>query len=696
MVALGHALVSLSALASTVASLPQHEKRLFGLDWYGGGGSSPTTTSTTSSPTSTSTSSSSTVKTTSTSTTSSSTSSSTSTSSTTSSPTKAASTTSTTSSSIKLTSSSTSSAPLATGTNTPYGNTLVFEGFVSIVGTSDKLGTYTLNSYSPQACSTLCKANPACSFYNVYSAMTFMSFVFGTTPYCALYDGQHSAWEAYDYGTFSGMSYSNSNGYVMFGDDTAASVIVSTGTAGIPTSLGTSMSSSTRAATSIKSTSAVTTTTTSSSSSSSTSTSTSTSSASSTKAAITSSSSSSSSSVTSSSSANAALNAIGAVVTSAAAAVPAATSIAAALPSSTAAAAVAAAVSSAAAKALSTPVALSSIVPATSVAVPTTLSSVAVPTKLATSLAGVVASATKSVSVSAACSLPGWAYSGWCSTLPSMVPQIKQNVLGAGSANRGFIVPLYIYPSWWTNPGAWDWVYTAAANYPSVTFTVIVNPNSGPGTTVIPNSDYQHELTKLLAIANVNVLGYVDTAFGGRAAGDVANDISIYAGWSSAGLGLDGIFFDNQASGQTYLSMYSSYASQVRANAGFSRPIVGFAPGQICHPSFVDVADFVVIFEQTSAAVPDDLFGWYASFLGGLSAGQLSKLVFMLNSADAGTSVVVTNLQAALNPRYLYLTDNTAQWGGAFQSAPSASFLAKALDMVASPLALVGSVVANL
>jgi hypothetical protein len=272
-----------------------------------------------------------------------------------------------------------------------------------------------------------------------------------------------------------------------------------------------------------------------------------------------------------------------------------------------------------------------------------------------------------------------------------MVPQIKQNVLSVASANKGFIVPLYIYPSWWTTPGAWDWVYTAASNYPSVTFTVIVNPNSGPGTGVIPNSDYQHELAKLLAISNVVVLGYVDTAFGSRAPASVANDISVYAGWSSAGLGLDGIFFDNQAAGQSYLSTYTSYASQVRANSGFTNPIVGFAPGQVCHPSFVDVADFVVIFEQTSAIVPDDLFGWYASFLGSLTTSQLTKLVFMLNSADAGTSLVVTNLQAALNPKYLYMTDNTAQWGGAFQSAPSSSFLTKALNMVSSPLSLAGS-----
>lgn len=281
--------------------------------------------------------------------------------------------------------------------------------------------------------------------------------------------------------------------------------------------------------------------------------------------------------------------------------------------------------------------------------------------------------------------------------MPNAVSQIAALVAQPSAANQGYIIPLYIYPAWWTNPGAWNWVYTAAANYPSITFTVIVNPASGPGTAILPNSDYQQELAKLTAISNVQILGYVDTAYGSRSTAAVTNDISLYAGWNAANsaIDVDGIYFDNQASGQSYLSMYTSYASQVRNSAALSPGIVGFGPGQVCYPGFVDIADFVVIFESTSAIVKDNIFGWYSSFLTGLNTSQLSKLVWMLSAADQTTTLAVTNLQAALNPKYLFLTDSAGQWGAQFQGAPGASFLTKALGLISSPLSMISSLVAT-
>lgn len=278
-----------------------------------------------------------------------------------------------------------------------------------------------------------------------------------------------------------------------------------------------------------------------------------------------------------------------------------------------------------------------------------------------------------------------------------MVPNLLANAAKPSSMNKGYLIPLYIYPSWWTTPGAWDWIYTAAANYPSVTFTVIINPASGPGTAAVPNSDYQHELAKMSAISNVVMLGYVDTAYGSRTTSAVSNDISIYAGWatSNSALAMDGIFFDNQAASSSYISMYTQYAAQVRSSTGFLSGIVGMAPGGICDPGFIDIADFTVIFEDVSANVKTDLFGWYSSFIGGLTTTQLSKLVFSITAADSTTAVAVANLQAALNPKYIYATDNTGSWGAAYQSAPSASFLTTALNFLNSPLSTISSLVAT-
>lgn len=108
--------------------------------------------------------------------------------------------------------------------------------------------------------------------------------------------------------------------------------------------------------------------------------------------------------------------------------------------------------------------------------------------------------------------------------------------------------------------------------------------------------------------------------------------------------------------------------------------VVGFGLGQVCDPSFVDLADFLVIHEQASSTLQSDLFGWYRSFITSLTTSQMQKLSFMLNSADPTTVRAVTNLQAASNTAYLYFTDNSGQWGAQFQTAPSSSALSSVLD----------------
>lgn len=279
-----------------------------------------------------------------------------------------------------------------------------------------------------------------------------------------------------------------------------------------------------------------------------------------------------------------------------------------------------------------------------------------------------------------------------------MIGNILASVLNPLLIPKGYIIPLYIYPSWWLSPGAWDWVYNAAVAYPGVDFVVIINPSSGPGTGAAPNSDYQHEIIRLAAVSNIKMLGYVDTAYGSRAAADVANDVSHYAGWASTDsrLAMDGIFFDNQAAGANYLSQYSSYASQVKTNSTFLSGLVGFAPGAICNPGYIDLADFVVVFEQASSIVQADLSGWYQSFVAGLSSAQLSKLTFMVNSVDSTTKQVLPNLQSALLSKYLYFTDNTGSSGSAFQSAPSSTTLSSILSQISNPLSGIPTLLSGL
>lgn len=79
---------------------------------------------------------------------------------------------------------------------------------------------------------------------------------------------------------------------------------------------------------------------------------------------------------------------------------------------------------------------------------------------------------------------------------------------------------------------------------------MIINPDSGPGTTATPNADFYPAIQKLNAFANVQTVGYVHTGYGTRNISKVLQDIQTYSGWSKAkpSIAMDGIFFDEVVS----------------------------------------------------------------------------------------------------------------------------------------------------
>lgn len=189
------------------------------------------------------------------------------------------------------------------------------------------------------------------------------------------------------------------------------------------------------------------------------------------------------------------------------------------------------------------------------------------------------------------------------------------------------------------------------------------------------------------------MLGYVETLSGTRAASDVLADVTLYAGWASynANLALDGIYFDKQASSVSYLAQYTSYAAQVRSSPYFLSQTVGFGPGSICDPSYFAVADFVIVYEEPSANVEGDLFGWYASFMTTLTMSQLSKTAWLINSADSTTATALSNLMAGFSTKYIYVTDQAG-----YASAPSTAVLNSVLGILENPLSIVETVLGSL
>lgn len=112
-----------------------------------------------------------------------------------------------------------------------------------------------------------------------------------------------------------------------------------------------------------------------------------------------------------------------------------------------------------------------------------------------------------------------------------LLPSLLLSLAVSASATS-IIFPLYVYPG--SDASAWAPVTKAAAAFPNVKWQVIINPNTGPGTTTAnpyPNDDWISGITALNKLSNVKMLGYVDTLWGVRSMSDVTSDIDRYAAW---------------------------------------------------------------------------------------------------------------------------------------------------------------------
>lgn len=134
--------------------------------------------------------------------------------------------------------------------------------------------------------------------------------------------------------------------------------------------------------------------------------------------------------------------------------------------------------------------------------------------------------------------------------------------------NSTILLPLYIYP----DPGAWAPLFAAITSNPTLSFVIIINPNSGPGAPPWwPNADYVREIPRLNSYPNAQTVGYVRTTYCQRPIEEVLEDINTYARRFNAnengGLAMSGIFFDettNVYSGKVkeYLDTISFHVKQ--------------------------------------------------------------------------------------------------------------------------------------
>ena len=195
-----------------------------------------------------------------------------------------------------------------------------------------------------------------------------------------------------------------------------------------------------------------------------------------------------------------------------------------------------------------------------------------------------------------------------------------------------FLFPLYVYPI----NNAWEPLTSAAARYPDVTFTAVINPSNGPAPDAsgCPNKDYVEGIASLNKYPNIHTMGYVHTAnrwncgssgkdicYCTAPAAEVKANITTYASWktkSCAGwstpspdIHISSIFID-EAPGKdsgnclSYMTDLTNHAKSALTTSTGGEVL--FNAGAETELSYFDVADVIILFENTQVeyeAIPN-------------------------------------------------------------------------------------------
>jgi len=229
------------------------------------------------------------------------------------------------------------------------------------------------------------------------------------------------------------------------------------------------------------------------------------------------------------------------------------------------------------------------------------------------------------------------------------------------SENTIVLFPLYIYPV--TN-STWNPLYEAFTAHPQLNFTVIVNPQSGPGSSPYPTEQYSFQLRQLHAYPNVRTVGYVRTGYAERNITAVLQDVATYSGWASksSALAVDGIFFDEIPSEySSTMAEYLSTINQAAKNAPglqLDRMVI-HNPGAIPDSRYNDTStDITVVFEDSYQA--------YQTKQASLEAlpRNRTEYAYMLHSVPTISADFVDQLSN--DAEFLFLTTLSENYYGSF------------------------------
>jgi Spherulation-specific family 4 len=161
------------------------------------------------------------------------------------------------------------------------------------------------------------------------------------------------------------------------------------------------------------------------------------------------------------------------------------------------------------------------------------------------------------------------------------------------AAPVGVIIPLYVSPT----SGAWQKVIAEKKQFANVSFVVVVNPDSGVGSS--KDAGFATDVTNIQAVGIV-VLGYDWTGYGKVSQRDVEGNMTDYRNW----YGVNGIFFDGMSSSASTYSYYQTDASFARS-LKFTMAVGN--PGTGVNPKLYGTFTFINIWETRNLPTATDL-----------------------------------------------------------------------------------------
>lgn len=262
------------------------------------------------------------------------------------------------------------------------------------------------------------------------------------------------------------------------------------------------------------------------------------------------------------------------------------------------------------------------------------------------------------------------------------------------ATSLSILLPFYVHPS--TSPASWDGLSTTIAKYSNVQWQVIVNPNSGPGTTETkPEPAYVDAISMINSHNNAVTLGYVPTGYAQRAYSEIIADIDVYASWGPsstdesnttiAGIFLDEVISEAQAT-QTNIAFYAEASAHTKATLASTVGSVVLNPGTLGPEALFESCDLMVEREMPVSAYEG------ASTIAALRGEYLDQSALILYGASASTDVgalVQTMVQPGSSVGAVYVDYGACTTADGQPTGCYTQFSLETLDVLAAAVSAV-------